>query len=87
MARGLLIKVRGDGTGLAARGRSLGIGGIDAEPILTLPPGASSADYGAAGDRGATWLRASAKAAGSDNPWDDAHKLVARVGDFPAAGV
>ncbi|TKB13163.1 MAG: peptidase S8 [Mesorhizobium sp.] len=87
MARGLLIKVRGDGTGLAARGRSLGIGGIDAEPILTLPPGASGADYGAAGDRGATWLRVSAKAAGSDNPWDDAHKLVARGGDFAAAGV
>ncbi|RWM09987.1 MAG: peptidase S8 [Mesorhizobium sp.] len=86
MARGLLIKVRGDGTGLAARGRSLGIESVDAEPILTLPPGASGADYGAAGDRGATWLRVSAKAAGSDNPWDDAHKLAARGGDFAAAG-
>ncbi|KUM24705.1 peptidase S8 [Mesorhizobium loti] len=86
MARGLLVKVRGDGSALAAQGRSLGIGGIDAEPILTLPPDASGANLGAVAHGGATWLRVSAKATGSDNPWDDAHKLVARGGDFAAVG-
>ncbi|CDX17849.1 Peptidase S8/S53 subtilisin kexin sedolisin [Mesorhizobium sp. ORS 3324] len=85
-AKGLLIKVRGDGAGFAAQSRSLGIGGIDAEPILALPPGASGADFGAAADHGATWLRLSPKAAGSDNPWDDAHELLSRGGDFAAAG-
>ncbi|RUT97893.1 peptidase S8, partial [Mesorhizobium sp. USDA-HM6] len=86
MARSLLVKVRGDGAGFAAKSRSLGIGGIDAEPILTVPPGASGADFGAATDRGATWLRVSARGADSDNPWDDAHELVARGGDVAIAG-
>ncbi|MDX8517722.1 S8 family serine peptidase [Mesorhizobium dulcispinae] len=87
MARRLLIKVRGDGAGIAARRRSLGIGGIDAEPILTVPPGAAGADFGAAADRGATWLRLSPKAADSDNPWDDAHELFARGGDSAAGDI
>ncbi|MDX8447404.1 S8 family serine peptidase [Mesorhizobium captivum] len=86
MARSLLVKVRGDGAGFAAKSRSLGIGGIDAEPILTVPPGASGADFGAATDRGATWLRLSARGADSDNPWDDAHEVVARGGDVAIAG-
>ncbi|RRI03901.1 peptidase S8 [Mesorhizobium tamadayense] len=86
MARRLLVKVRGDGAGLAARRRSLGIGAIDAEPILTVPPGAAGADFGAAADRGATWLRLSPKTEDSDNPWDAAHELVARGGDFAATG-
>ncbi|MDX8491909.1 S8 family serine peptidase [Mesorhizobium sp. VK22B] len=85
MARSLLVKVRGDGAGFAAKSRSLGIGGIDAEPILTVPPGASGADFGAATDRGATWLRLSARGADSDNPWDDAHEVVARGGDVAIA--
>lgn len=85
-ARRLLIKVSGDGAGFAAQGRSLGMGGIDVEPILTLPPDASGVNLGAAAGRGATWLRVSSTAAGSDNPWDDAHKLVARGGGFAAAG-
>ncbi|MDX8512764.1 S8 family serine peptidase [Mesorhizobium captivum] len=86
MARSLLVKVRGDGAGFAAKSRSLGIGRIDAEPILTVPPGASGADFEAATDRGATWLRLSARAADTDNPWDDAHGLVARGGDVAIAG-
>ncbi|WP_192245106.1 S8 family serine peptidase [Mesorhizobium silamurunense] len=86
MARRLLIKVRGDGAGFAARKRSLGIGGTDAEPILTVPLGAARADFGTAADRGATWLRLSPKAGVSDNPWDDAHELVARGGDLAAGG-
>ncbi|TJW85969.1 MAG: hypothetical protein E5V92_14800, partial [Mesorhizobium sp.] len=71
-AKGLLVKVRGDGAGLSAQGRSLGIGGIQAEPILTLPPD-YGANLGAAEGRGATWLRVSTTATSSDNPWDDAH--------------
>ena len=79
-AGGLLVKVRGDGAGLAARGRSLRIGGVDAEPILTVPPGASGAGLSAAADHGAIWLRLSPKTASSNNSWDDAHALLASRG-------
>ncbi|TPN86508.1 peptidase S8 [Mesorhizobium sp. CU2] len=75
-AKGLLIKVRGDGAGLAAQGGSPRIGGIDAEPILSLPPGAAGTNPAAAADRGATWLRLAAPASDSGNPWDHAYELV-----------
>ena len=85
-AKGLLVKVRGDGAGLSVRGGPPRIGGIEAEPILTLPPGAGSASPAAAGNRGATWLRLAAEAADSDNPWDHAHDLVAQNPALAAAG-
>ncbi len=52
----LLIKVRGDGAGFAAATNSLGVGAIEAEPILTVPA-APGAGLGTAADRGATWLK------------------------------
>ncbi|UVK36996.1 S8 family serine peptidase [Mesorhizobium sp. AR10] len=81
---GLLIKVRGDGAGFAASSRSLRLGAVEVEPILTVPPSASRGDFGAGADRGATWLKLGAKQ--SDNPWDDAHALVGRGEAFAAAG-
>ncbi|RUU52639.1 peptidase S8, partial [Mesorhizobium sp. M2C.T.Ca.TU.009.01.2.1] len=85
-AKGLLVKVRGDGAGLAAQGGPPRIGGIEAEPILALPPGVGGAGPAAAGDRGATWLRLATDAADTDNPWDHAHDLVARTPALAAAG-
>ncbi|MBZ9841903.1 hypothetical protein [Mesorhizobium sp. CA5] len=84
-AKGLLVKVRGDGAGLSVRGGPPRIGGIEAEPILSLPADAS-AGTAAAGDRGATWLRLATDAADTDNPWDHAHDLVARNPALAAAG-
>jgi len=85
-AKGLLVKVRGDGAGLSVRGGPPRIGGIEAEPILTLPAGAASGSRGAAADRGAIWLRLATDAAETDNPWDHAHDLVARTPALGAAG-
>ncbi|TGV80016.1 hypothetical protein EN792_039965, partial [Mesorhizobium sp. M00.F.Ca.ET.149.01.1.1] len=85
VAKGLLVKVRGDGAGLSVRGGSPRIGGIEAEPILSLPPGIG-ASPAAAADRGATWLRLAADAAASDNPWDHAHDIVAQTPALAAAG-
>ena len=82
--RGLLVKVRGDGAGFAAQGRSLGIGAMSAEPILTVPPVVSGGGMGASAGQGATWLRLSQPTAASGNPWDDAHDLVARSGESVA---
>ena len=62
------------------------MGGIAVESILSLPPDASGANLGAGAGRGATWLRVSSTAAGSDNLWDDAHTFLARGGGFAAAG-
>lgn len=84
LVTGLLIKVRGDGTGFAAGSPSLGLGAVEVEPILTVPPGTAGSDFGAGADRGATWLRLAAQHA--QNPWDDAHDLVARGEAFGAAG-
>ncbi|TJW17959.1 MAG: peptidase S8 [Mesorhizobium sp.] len=85
-ARGLLVKVRGDGAGFAASIRSLRLGAIDIEPILTVPPGTTGDDFGAGADRGATWLKLGTKTARSENPWDDAHDLVGRGEALAAAG-
>ncbi|TGP52701.1 peptidase S8 [bacterium M00.F.Ca.ET.230.01.1.1] len=85
VAKGLLVKVRGDGAGLSVRGGSPRIGGNEAEPILSLPPGIG-ASPAAAADRGATWLRLAADAAASDNPWDHAHDIVAQTPALAAAG-
>ena len=84
-ATGLLVKVRGDGAGFAAATRSLRLGAADVEPILTVPP-AAGPGLGAGADRGATWLKLGAKAARSENPWDNAHDLIGRGGAFAAAG-
>ncbi|MEZ2332081.1 S8 family serine peptidase [Mesorhizobium sp. RCC_202] len=84
VTKGLLVKVRGDGVGLAAQGGRFG--GMDAEPILSLPPGPAGAGPAAAADRGATWLRLAAAAADTDNPWDHAHELVAQNPALAAAG-
>ena len=85
-AKGLLVKVRGDGAGLAAQAGSRRIGGFDAEPILSLPPGTAGPSPAAAADRGATWLRLAAAAADADNPWDHAHDLAARNPALMAGG-
>ena len=82
---GLLIKVLGDGAGFAAATNSLRVGAVEVEPILTVPP-APGAGFGAAPDRGATWLRVGTKDSRTGNPWDDAHQLVGRGGAFAAAG-
>ena len=79
-ATGLLVKVRGDGAGFAAATRSMRLGAADIEPILTVPP-AAGPGLGAGADRGATWLKLGAKAARSENPWDNAHDLIGRGGD------
>src|SRR5262245_21685089 len=83
-ATGLLIKVRGDGAGFAASSRSLRLGAVEIEPILTVPAGTSGRELGVGADRDATWLRLGAKQ--SENPWDDAHDLVGRGDAFAAAG-
>ena len=82
-ADGLLVKVRGDSSDFAARTRSLRIGKVDVEPILSIPP--QPGGMGAAADHGATWLKISASNAQSDNPWDDAHRIVGRTDAFAAA--
>ncbi|MGX8007565.1 S8 family serine peptidase [Mesorhizobium sp. ORM8.1] len=84
VTKGLLVKVRGDGVGLAAQGGRFG--GMDAEPILSLPPVAAGAGLAAAADSGATWLRLAATAADTDNPWDHAHELVAQNPALAAGG-
>lgn len=80
---GLLIKIRGGAAGSKPSG--LGLKAAALEPILTLPPDAG-AGMGADEAAGATWLRADASARRSDNPWDDAHALLARGSGLAADG-
>ncbi|TGQ56140.1 peptidase S8 [Mesorhizobium sp. M1C.F.Ca.ET.193.01.1.1] len=82
-AGGLLVKVRGQGVGLAAVGPAFA--GFVAEPILTVPPGAPGANLGAAASQGATWLKLTPNVAGSGNPWDDAHNLLSGSAGVAAA--
>ncbi len=82
---GLLIKVRGDGTGSRTGERSLGLKAGSMERILELPP-ASGGAMGADAEDGATWLRAEARTRDADNPWDDAHALLERGAGFSADG-
>ena len=72
--RGLLVKVKGDGSAFAATSRHLRAGALEVEPILRIPGGS---DPGAlAPDRGATWLKVRPRSPKSDNAWDEAHRLV-----------
>jgi Subtilase family len=82
---GLLVKVRGDGQGFAAKAKSLRIGKVDIEPIMTIPP-THGEQPGIAPDSGATWLRIDNQRARSENPWDAAHEVIANARQFAAAG-
>jgi hypothetical protein len=83
--RGLLVKVKGDGHAFAANARSLRAGKLDVEPILRVPA-AEGGGNALAPDRGATWLKVKPRGEDSDNPWDEAHRLMPNASAFAAAG-
>jgi len=84
-SQGLLVKVRGDGAAFAANAKSLRAGRLDVEPILRVPAQEGGGNA-LAPDRGATWLKVRPRGGDSDNPWDEAHRLMPNANAFAAAG-
>ncbi|WP_051649980.1 S8 family serine peptidase [Rhizobium etli] len=73
----LLVKVSGDGNQfLKSLQQSKGIAPIQAEPILTVPPGIAGASMAAAPAGPSTWLRISQSDLNPGSPWDQAHALL-----------
>ena len=85
-ARGLLVKVRGNGKAFAgAAARSFGAAAVEIEPILQVPAQPAGRARGVAAARSATWLRMRTMAPDAANAWDLAHELLAPGGPFAAA--
>lgn len=78
---GLLVKVRGDGRAFEQAARSFGAGGLEVEPILTVPSATSGPAL--AGGGPSTWFKLGDKA-GSGHLWDDAHALLSGGAGFAA---
>ncbi|WP_036288348.1 S8 family serine peptidase [Methylosinus sp. PW1] len=80
----LLVKVSGDGKAFIAQAtQGLAGGKVDVTPILSVT--STGAGPGVAAATASTWLRVASRAQ-PENPWDEAHALLAAGAAFTAAG-
>lgn len=70
----ILIKVRGDGSAIKGIGQAFGAASVRTKQILKLD--AEPAGPGIAASQGAVWLAVDGMA-GAENPWDQAHEVLA----------